>query len=225
MRATALRVTPREYLLVVERLLQHAGLDRGVVVPLRDSVLDAELATGAALRYMIDAAGRIAACAPNRLTGDGVPALLVAPSVLDEARRLGTVTITGLDAPQLLAGLRISGVRHGLEVQVRIEDVAARVSVLGPAPVPASSAERLAGGPERLGAVTAGIVVDAELWWAAYRRSNLALSVDTRTSRRHAGATLVAEDGTLLGATDDEFDPTIYSGDREALFDESKEQT
>lgn len=224
MTTTILRVTPREYRLVVERLLQYAGLDRGVVVPLRDSVLDAELATGAALQYLFDAADRIAARAPDRLGGDGVPALLVGPSVLDATRRDGTVTAGGLDAPELLAGLSISGRRYGLEVQVRIEGGDVRVSVVGPAPAPASAAEQLAGGPERLGAVIGGIPVDAALWWAAYRRSNLALSVDTRISRRHAGATLVAEDGTVLGATDDEFDPAIYSGDREALFDESKEQ-
>jgi hypothetical protein len=83
----------------------------------------------------------------------------------------------------------------------------------------------LAGGRERLAATTEGIAVDAELWWTAYRRSNLALSVDTRVSRRHAGATIVEEDGTVRGATDDEIDPTIYSGDRKALFDETEERT
>lgn len=222
MTASDLRITPREYRLVVERLLQHAGLDRGVVVPMRDIVFDAELATGAALRYVVDAADRIAACAPDRLSGEGVPALLAAPTILDDVGRLGSVTVRGVDAPELLAGLAITGRRHGLDVDVRTQDGSTRVTVIGTAPAAASPAEQLAGGPERLAAVTDGIAVDADLWWIAYRRSNLALSLDTRTSRRHAGATIVEDDGTVRGATDDEIDPTVYSGDREALFDESK---
>jgi hypothetical protein len=221
---TVLRVSPREYRLVVERLLQYAGLDRGLVVPLRETVLDAELATGAALRYLVEHAERIAAHAPARVAGDGVPALLAAPSVLDAARQAGSVTVHRLDAAELLAGLRISGLRCGANVEVSADGDAVRVVVTGPAPGPASNAERLAGGPQRLAAMTDGIAVEADLWWTAYRRSNLALSVDTRTSRRHAGATIVEDDGTVRGATDDEIDPTIYSGDREALFDESKER-
>jgi hypothetical protein len=223
--AAALRVSPREYRLVVERLLQYAGLDRGLVVPLRDIVLDAELATGAALRYVVEHSDRLTACAPARVAGDGVPSLLAAPSVLDDARRLGSVTVRGLDAPELLRGLRVSAARCGVAAEVTVAEDAVRVAVTGPAPAAASVAERLAGGPERLAAMTDGIAMDADLWWRAYRRSNLALSVDTRISRRHAGATIVEEDGTVRGATDDEIDPTVYSGDRKALFDESKERT
>jgi hypothetical protein len=220
-----LRVSPREYRLVIERLLQYAGLDRGLVVPLRESVLDAELATGAALRYVVDHHDRIAARAPADLAGDRVPALLAAPFLLDDARTLGSATRRGLDAPELLAGLRIGARRCGVTAEVHVDGDGARVTVVGTAPRPGSEAERLAGGPERLGAARAGIAVDADLWWTAYRRSNLALSVDTRVSRRHAGATIVEEDGTVRGATDDEIDPTIYSGERDALYDESEERT
>jgi hypothetical protein len=96
----------------------------------------------------------------------------------------------------------------------------------GPRPaLSVNPAEDLAGGPERLAAATVGVAVEAATWWAAYRRSNLALSVDTRVSRRHAGATIVDPDGTVRGAVDDEIDPTVYSGDRAPLFDESADHS
>lgn len=205
---TTVRVSPREYCLVVERLLQHAGHDRGVVIPLREIVLDAELATGDALRYVLERPDAVA--------------LLAAPGALDAARRTGRASVSCPDAPQLLQGLAISGLRQGVAVEVTGTDPV-DIVVTGPAPTPASNAEQLAGGPQRLAAMTRGIDVDQELWWTAYRRSNLALSVDTRTSRRHAGATVVDEDGTVRGAVDDEFDPTVFTGERAALFDESKE--
>jgi hypothetical protein len=233
MTAARLRISPREYRLVAERLLQHAGLDRGVVVPLRDFVLDAELATGRALRYLVDEAERIAACAPGPavtlgpggVDAAGAPALLVAPAVLDAALARRSVAVSGVHDPQLLSGLEISASRHGARLAVAVNgDDRAGVLVLDePEGAGNSAAELLAGGDARLAAAAAGIDIDADLWWTAYRRSNLALSVDTRQSRRHAGATIVEDDGSMRGATDDEIDPTVYSGDRAALFDESRE--
>lgn len=229
--STTMRVSPREYRLVVERLLQLAGLDRGAVVPLREHVLEAELATGTALRYLLDRFDRIAETAPvgpvarvvdGELDADGAPALLLAPAVLDAARRQGRVTIRRANGSDQLAGLRLGGARYGVRVDVDADAGETRVAVhAAQTAVPDGVAERLAGSPELLDAARRGICIDRQTWWSAYRRSNLALSVDTRTSRRHAGATIVEPDGTVRGAVDDEIDPTIYSGDRPPLFDES----
>lgn len=229
-----LAVSPREYRLVVERLLQYAGLDRGIVVPLRETVLDAELATGAALRYVLDHADRIAACAPDAIgvtVRDGVldaagrPAVLLAPAVLDALRTRSSLVVAQPHGAELLAGLAISAVRYRLDVHVDVREDGVTVTTRRDSSAPQrSAAEELAGGAHRLRAMTEGIAVDEQLWWTAYRRSNLALSVDTKQSRRHAGATIVEADGTVRGAVDDEIDPTVYNGERAALFDESSKE-
>jgi hypothetical protein len=227
---STMRVSPREYRLVVERLLQLAGLDRGVVVPLREHVLDAELATGTTLRYLLENEDRIAGAAPpgpapavvdDEVDAGGAPALLLAPVALDTARRLGRVTVSSAHGVGQLAGLRLGAARNGIRLDVDIRGEHAHISQVGTVEASQISAELLAGGAERLAASTSGIALDEQLWWSAYRRSNLALSVDTRISRRHAGATIVEPDGTVRGAVDDEIDPTIYSGDRPPLFDET----
>jgi hypothetical protein len=203
-------------------------MDRGIVVPLREYVLDAEVRTGAALRYIVDNAERVAEFGPvpvvelgaGSLDCHGAPALLVAPTVLDAARCQGAVEVRNVHAAESLVGLVVSGPRQGVQVTVDARDDVACVTAATAGPTSVD----LAGGAARLAAAADGIDLEAELWWTAYRRSNLALSVDTRLSRRHAGATIVEEDGSVRGATDDEIDPTVYSGQRAALFDESQEQ-
>jgi hypothetical protein len=45
-----------------------------------------------------------------------------------------------------------------------------------------------------------------ERWWALYHRSNEALTPDSPLSRRHAGASVLSEDGQILHDADDDLD-------------------
>jgi hypothetical protein len=55
-----------------------------------------------------------------------------------------------------------------------------------------------------------GIRMSREEWFALFRESSAALSVETVVSRRHAGATMVDEAGNIHGEIPDGFDISVY---------------
>ncbi len=198
MTAAVIRVSPRQYRLVAERLLTLGDASRRVVTTLLEHVLDTEIATGAALRHLYEHAGEHVVPPPPlapRPAADGALviacedacALLAAPAVLGlllENGPLATVEVRDISAPELLHGLAVSGIRHGAHVRVQVTGPAWAVAVRGEAePAFAGEAERLAGGTERLAAERAGVPVPAELWIAACRLSSLPLSAVTLRSR------------------------------------------
>jgi hypothetical protein len=51
-----------------------------------------------------------------------------------------------------------------------------------------------------------GLPVPGDLWWHLFHKSNEALSPDSSISRQHAGASVLDEEGRIIGDTDDDQD-------------------
>lgn len=218
-----LTISLRECRMVLERLLQHAGVDNGLLLAVRDCALySAALPVSgfAGLERHVDLLRR-ATVKPMRLVEEapllrvdcaGHHAWLVADGLLDLAvdafRRTGSATVVAdhVSAPVELGVVEGLAERYGLAAAI----------------VPrADGGQRLCldlrppRKPTVLDEVRRhGIVVDAALWWRLYEASKAALAPDSFESRRHAGTVRIEADGRIIGRNDeDETDLTMLTPD------------
>lgn len=213
-----LRVSLRELRLVVERIVMLLGVPKGNWVAVREVIVAAEALGLGGLAFLDErppggwGSPVITSEEEHRLTvtGTGIPAPFAAPALVDLAIATmceygkAEVRVSGLTDAGLLAAVEPTGAQFGAELRVgRVDE---RTQVLEAAPaaeeIPIRSLAAMAGGEHLVDVALHGLGVAAPLWWRLYHRSNEALTVDTPTSRTHAGAALVTADGQSGGAVD-----------------------
>lgn len=224
---TELRLTLREIRLIVERLVQAAGVAPGLLFAARDAaVVSAVLPVAGFANLSTEIAVLAASTAkPARLSEgeDGVLQVdvagqhpwLVAEALLDlavEQFRLsgrGEILARGAVSPRefgVIAGL---AEKHGLAASC---SATADGMLLQIRPRPAQAISLL----DRIR--HQGCIVEAGLWWPLYHASHAALAPDSFESRRHAGTIRVEADGRITGRNDeDETDLAMLAADPSRL--------
>jgi hypothetical protein len=196
--------------MVLERLVQVAGVPDGLVSSLRDCALySAALGLGG-FDGLVQNLELIRAPDLSRLRilddctldAGGLHAWFVAEIALDLAvasKRCGgggRVLISNVMRPDELGVADAFAVRHGFAVVLDKDTKGDVTLTLGPA-----SATRLA----PLDSIRRnGLPVATDLWWRLYHSSAAALAPDTVSSRRHAGPIIITEDGRIVGRQDDD---------------------
>ena len=132
--------------------------------------------------------------------------LLLAEHAEREATSLEAVNVT--DAQELQA-IEWLAQRHGAMVRVHVAPHDARATLT-------LQARRLppkdAADDALRSIIHHGMPVDATLWWSMYHLALGALAPDNVISRRHAGANIVDETGTVIGRpTDDDTDFSLLT--------------
>jgi hypothetical protein len=216
-------LTLREIRLILERLVQAAGVPGGILASVRDcAVCSAALPVSglAAIGRQIDLL-RGTTIRPlhaiddgdtQRIDCAGQHAWLVAEALLDIALsglRLtgnGAVRAIGVLEPQELRVVTGLGERHGLTALAEIAaDGSALIRVVAQPPPRPMLLDRIRQN---------GIPVAAPVWWALYHASLDALAPDSFESRRHAGTVRVEADGAIVGRGDeDETDMALLTPD------------
>jgi hypothetical protein len=202
----------RECRLVLERLVQVAGVEPGLVPSTRDAALFA-LAGGFChfdgLESQFEAVEPAAAAAvrlaegPDGLTLDagGCHAWLVAEAAADLAvdrhRRTGRgeLTVTNLSCADQLGAVGGFAEAHGYSARLEAAPGAVRLTLEPCTTRPGATLTRI-----RLD----GLTVDRALWMHLFHRANQALAPDSFASRRHAGALVVEADGRVIGRSDED---------------------
>lgn len=220
---TELRLTLREIRLIIERLVQAAGVPPGLLFAARDAaVISAVLPVAGFANLSAEIAALAASTAkPAKLSEgeDGVLRVdvagqhpwLVAEALLDlaiEQFRLtghGEVLARGAVSPRefgIVAGL---AEKHGLAASC---SETAEGVLLQIRPCSAHATRLL----DRIR--HKGCTVEAGLWWPLYHASHEALAPDSFESRRHAGTIRVEADGRIVGRNDeDETDLSMLAAD------------
>ncbi|GAA1005123.1 hypothetical protein Aple_036200 [Acrocarpospora pleiomorpha] len=226
---TTITLSIRETRLVVERLLQADGLAPGAVPAVRDFVILAQAAglpalevlesglserdreLHGALRTVRDPAAKgtvlVAYCA-------GQSSYVVAPGLLDLALATPapvTVRARDVEAPELLAAMEPQAGAHGVRLTVTCGGGSATITTeRGSAPRPDDERLRrllpVTGSAPMARAVIEGMTVPSELWWRLFRSSARALSEESVTSLKHAGATPVSDTGDIEPDLTDDID-------------------
>jgi len=210
----------REIRMVLERLVQAAGVPNGLLPSVRDAAVYAAVLPVCGFERIENQIAHLKASAPRPLVlddqgtlpvidGGGQHAWLVADAVLDVAIaqfRLtgqGDVLVTGVAQAAELRAIEGLAERHALVASVEPEGAGVRIA---PRPVAA---------PTRLDHVRRnGFVVAAATWWPLYHASHAALAPDSFESRRHAGTVRVEADGRIVGRHDeDETDLAMLAAD------------
>ncbi|MFI4994851.1 MAG: hypothetical protein ACHQAQ_03590 [Hyphomicrobiales bacterium] len=217
-----LQLSLRECLLILERLVQAAGVPPGLLPSVRDCALYSAVLPGPGFGGIT---GQLALLRGSpaeplciqteqpRLVVDcgGQHAWLVAETLVDLAvdrlRRggVGEVCSVGVAEPgelRVVAGL---AERHRLCATIADEGhgIALRL-----APRPAAR-------PTLLDRIRLeGFRAASDTWWPLYRASHDALAPDSFESRRHAGTIRIEADGRIVGRNDeDETDLTMLVSD------------
>ena len=215
-------VTLRELRLILERLVQAAGVPTGLLPSVRDCALYSAALPGPGFA---DMASRIELLRQSRpaplypvaetptlvIDGAGQHAWYVAQTLLDLAIEgflrtgRGDVLARNVVAPdelRVVAGLaEAQGVRA--DAVPRGDGVILRVS-----PRPAREQTLL----DRIR--RHGLPVEPATWWRLYHASQAALAPDSFESRRHAGTIRVEADGRVVGRHDeDETDLSMLAPD------------
>lgn len=220
---TELRLTLREIRLIIERLVQAAGVAPGLLFAARDAaVVSAVLPVAGFAGLSTEIAALAASSAqPAKLSEgeDGVPHVdvagqhpwLVAEALLDlavERFRLtghGEVLARGAVSPREFGVITGLAEKHGLAAT---STEAADGILLQIRPRPAQASTLL----DRVR--HQGFTVEAGLWWPLYHASHAALAPDSFESRRHAGTIRVEADGRIVGRNDeDETDLAMLAAD------------
>ncbi|TWT15741.1 hypothetical protein [Reyranella sp. CPCC 100927] len=219
---SSLCLSLREIRMVLERLVQAAGVPDGLLPSVRDAAVYAAILPVSGFDGIERQIAHLKASVPHPLVlddqgtlpvidGSGQHAWLVADAVLDVAIaqfRLtgqGEVKVTGVAQSAELRAIQGQAERHALAASVEFEGAGARVRI---APRPAAT-------PTRLDHVRRnGFVVAAATWWPLYHASHAALAPDSFESRRHAGTVRVEADGRIVGRNDeDETDLAMLAAD------------
>jgi hypothetical protein len=219
-------VSLRESRLILERLVQAAGVPAGLLPSVRDCALYSAALPGPGFAGMAD---RIA-----MLRNNGP-----APLQIQTEAPLLLVDGTGQHAWFAAAGLLDLALEQFLrtgrgQVMARnlVEPAELRV-VAGLAEAHGVRAEAISGSDGMILCVSArpateqplldrirrqGIAVEPETWWPLYHASHEALAPDSFESRRHAGTIRVEADGRVVGRHDeDETDLAMLAADPSRL--------
>ncbi len=220
--ADTLVLSLRESRLILERLVQAAGVPPGLLPAVRDCALASAALPGpgfAGIAAQIERLRRsrvqpltVLAEAPDLVVGAaGQHAWLVADALLDlavERQRCGgdgAVVAAEVAAPEELRVVAALAERYGLDAEAEAEGARTRLRVH---PRPAA-APTLLDHIRRSGIATTGAV-----WWPLYHASHAALAPDSFESRRHAGTVRVEADGRVVGRNDeDETDLAMLAAD------------
>ncbi|MBV7487076.1 hypothetical protein [Bordetella sp. BOR01] len=205
----------REARLVVERILLTCDAPAGYVAAVRDTVLASQGLGLSGMHGLIAVAARAALAADFKriiemheettaatFNGAGLHAWCVVPTLADllvaDARssRRTSMRVRNVREPEELAcAIPIAG-RYGVRLRCDIDPEGANLHVLRIEPQPDSWKAR---DPLLAHSLRHGYAMAEDAWWKLYAASNKALSPDSITSRRHAGPTIVQDDGTVIG--------------------------
>ena len=207
-----LRLSLRECRLILERLVQAAGVPAGLLLSVRDCALYSALLPGPGLVGIAEQLARLRAppAAPCRIVVEaprlvidcgGRHAWLVAETLLDlaidrlrrgEEAELHAVGIGEAGELRVVTGLAEP---HGLE--------AAAIDANGEMTL--RLRPRAANAPSLLDHLRhEGLAASPDIWWPPYHASHAALAPDTLESRRHSGTIRVEADGRIVGRNDED---------------------
>lgn len=214
---TTLRVMPREMRMMSERILSLTALPKGFALMITDVVMYSQamglggfplletrlpdlLSADPAALSLTGAVG-----AEMTLNAGGQHGWIVVPSVLDLLELAlkdhdgARIEVKGAMDPAELAIAEGLGLRRGLEIRLTGTVLSARMGT------PAD--------PVLDRVLADGTRIEAAQWWRIYELAQTALTPDSIVSRRHAGVNIVAEDGTIIGRTDndDDTDPNFIN--------------
>ncbi|WP_321788864.1 hypothetical protein [Paraburkholderia sp. J94] len=235
MQSDLITVSLRESRMVLERLMQVARVDEGLVPALRDCALYSTALADDGFIHLTKHLGQL----PNekvsavsidtlndgvrRVRCAGLHAWIVALTLVDlavdaaQAGRDACFVVEGASEAGELRVAKALAQPHGLEATVEVNGDAQRVSfrtVLSPGQ---STLARI---------VQEGLRVERAYWWTLFHRANDALAPDSYESRRHAGPIIVDAQGRVIGRTDeDETDLSLlYTGAAQAGPDATSTQ-
>ncbi|WP_063828305.1 hypothetical protein [Paraburkholderia caledonica] len=216
-------VSLRESRQVLERLMQLARVDEGLVPALRDCALLSTALSTDGFVHLTKHLGQLTQERPSSVLIDtlddgvtrmrcaGQHAWIVALTLVDlavdaahEGRDACFVVEDASEADELRVVVALAQ-PYGLEANVEARDDAHRVLFH------ASSAK----GQNMIARIVhEGLRVERAYWWALFHRANDALARDSYESRRHAGPVIVDAQGRVIGRTDeDETDLSLlYTG-------------
>lgn len=217
-----LNLSLRELRLILERLVQAAGVPSGMLHAVRDCALYSAILPGPGLAAMAAQLDALRHSRPRPLTvseaggairidGHGQHAWYAAHTALDlaiEAFRVtgeGAVEVRNVAEPSELRVAAGLAEAHGLSAALAENGDARRLIV----------SFRRDGDLKRIDQVRLeGMPTAAALWWPLYSASLEALAPDSFESRRHAGTVRVEADGRIVGRNDeDETDLTMLAPD------------
>jgi len=210
-----LTISVREARLIVERILLTLDLGSGYAPSVRDVVLTSQSLGRAGFVGLADTrrqaslkagAAHLANVSVQRkasdimVTAPQLHAWLVLPIWLDQivaqVRQDGACvcSISGVTEPAELAAIVPHAARYGIRVAFDLEEDGGRVHAQA-----AAGDDAAVSNPCLQQALREGFDVAEAQWWPLYEASKKALSPDSVTSRRHAGPTIVQDDGTVIG--------------------------
>ncbi|MDQ2140494.1 hypothetical protein RBI14_20220 [Alcaligenaceae bacterium B3P038] len=210
-----LTISVREARLIVERILLTLDIGSGYAPAVRDVVLTSQALGRAGFVGLADTdrqtslrvgAAHLAKVSVQRyatymaVTAPQLHAWLVLPIWLDQivakVRQDGSCEcrIAGVTEPAELFAIVPHAARYGIRAVFDLDEEGGRVYAEA-----ASGAEATMSNPCLQRALREGFDVAEAQWWPLYEASKKALSPDSVTSRRHAGPTIVQDDGTVIG--------------------------
>jgi hypothetical protein len=228
MQTDQMTVSLRESRLVLERLMQVASVDEGMVPVLRDCALYSAALGLAGFKNLTSHLGLLLVepLKPVSLREEtsangksahvhcgGQHAWVVAPTIVDLAVDALSVTspsvvffVEAVTQAHELHVCKALAEAHGLEADVSEHGASCRIAFQR-----ATNANRET---TLARIIRAGLPVERNLWWQLFHRANDALAPDSYESRRHAGPIIVDAEGRVIGRTDeDETDLSLlYTG-------------
>jgi hypothetical protein len=217
--APPLVLTLRELRLILERLVQAAGVPSGALASVRDCAVCSAALPGPGLAAIGRQIERLRDSRVGPLRQDdagpvdcaGQHAWMVAEALLDLGidglRRTGAGHVRAVNVDQAAELRVVAGLaeRHGLTATAEIDGGGALISVLAQPPQTPMLLDRI---------LHDGLAADAPVWRALYEASLDALAPDSFESRRHAGTVRVEADGAIIGRGDeDETDMALLTPD------------
>lgn len=215
-------VSLRESRLILERLVQAAGVPPGLLPSVRDCALYSAALPGPGFQGMADRIAALKTTCPVPLTfagafvdGGGQHAWYAAETLLDLAVEQflltgrGEVAAANLTQPSELRVVTGLAEAHGLAGSARVEGAHVLVTVTARPSTRQSLLDQIR---------RRGIPVAAQTWWQLYHASHEALAPNSFESRRHAGTVRVEADGRVVGRNDeDETDLAMLAADPSRL--------
>lgn len=235
MQTDLITVSLRESRMVLERLMQVARVDEGLVPALRDCALYSTALSADGFIHLTNHLGQLSKKSTSPISfgtlDDGVTrvhcagqhAWLVALTLVDLAvdaaqqGRDACFVVEGAGEAQELRVAMALAQPHGLEATLEASDNAQRVMFRASSGQGENTLARI---------VHEGLRVERAYWWTLFHRANDALAPDSYESRRHAGPIIVDAQGRVIGRTDeDETDLSLlYTGAAQAGSDSTPTQ-